>query len=266
MDLRTLPPRAGLDWLRDALRLFRRQAFAFSALVIVYLFGLMLLASVPLVGLAIAALLVPFGTLALTAAGREAEANRPPSLALLLEGFSRPAARLPLARLGLLQAGLMLLVNLVAGLLAADAVERWTVVDGQIDAASLMQNIPWDALLVGALLYVPALMATWYSPMLIGWGGMPVGKAVFYSFFACWRNRGAFVVLGLLLFGLIASAAFLAAQLLVLLGLRGATASLLMTPLALLLSSIAYATLWPMWRSVFGQQAGGPAPPTAPRD
>jgi hypothetical protein len=255
MDPRTLPARAGLDWLRDALRLFRRQAFAFTALVILYLFGLMLLASVPLAGLAVAALLVPFGTLGLTAAGREAEANRPPLPALLLEGFRNPAARLPLARLGLLQAGLMLLVNLVVGLLAADAVERWTVVDGQIDPASLMQNIPWDALLAGALLYAPALMATWYSPMLIGWTGMPVGKAVFYSFFACWRNRGAFIVLGLLLFGLIAAAAMLLGQLLALLGLRGATASLLMTPLALVMSSIAYATLWPMWRSVFGAAA-----------
>ena len=261
MDPRTLPARAGLDWLRDALRLFRRQAFAFTALVILYLFGLMLLASVPLLGLGIAAVLVPFGTLGLAAAGREAEAGRVPLPALLLEGWRIQPARLPLLRLGLLQAGLMLLVNLVVGLLAADAIEQWKVVDGQIDPASLMENIPWDALAAGALLYVPALMATWYSPMLIGWGSMPVGKAVFYSFFACWRNRGAFVVLGLLLFGLIAAAAFLAAQLLVLLGLRGATASLLMTPLALVMSAIAYATLWPMWRSVFGSAAPAVAPP-----
>ena len=78
MVVKTLPARAGLTWLRDALRLYRRQPFAFTSLVILYTIGMSLLAYVPLIGLPLAAVLVPFGTLGLTLAGREAERGTMP--------------------------------------------------------------------------------------------------------------------------------------------------------------------------------------------
>ena len=99
MQVRTLPASAGWAWLREGLALFRRQAFAFTALVILYSMALMVIASLPLVGLPLAALLVPFGTLGITAAGRDAQRNVMPLPSLLIDGFKGPQ-RNALLRLG----------------------------------------------------------------------------------------------------------------------------------------------------------------------
>ncbi|MEG0822596.1 MAG: BPSS1780 family membrane protein [Burkholderiaceae bacterium] len=256
MHAQTLPARAGLAWLRAGLALFRRQPMGFTGLVIAYLFVLLLLSNLPFLGVALAAIIVPFGTVALAAAGRDAERDIAPRPQLLLEGWRMVEARGTLLRLGMLHAGLMLTVNVVIALLAADQVEQWKVVDGQLDAASVMANLPWDAVGLGVALYVPTLMLTWFSPLLVAWQKMPLGKSVFFSFFACWRNRGAFLVVSALLFGLIVVCALVAAQIVTLAGLRGAYASLVMTPVALVMSAIAYSTLWPMWRSIFLAPSG----------
>lgn len=251
MHAQTLPASAGLAWLRAGLALFRRQPLGFTGLVISYLFILLVLSNLPLVGVALAAVIVPFGTVALAAAGRDAERNVAPRPQLLLEGWRAPEARGSLLRLGMIHAGLMLAVNICIALLAADEVEQWKIVDGQIDTASVMANLPWGAFAAGVLLYVPALMLTWFSPLLVAWEKMTLAKSLFFSFFACWRNRSAFLVVGGLLLAVIIAGAFVAAQIVSLSGLRGAYASLIMTPVALVMSAVAYSTLWPMWRTVF---------------
>ena len=57
--------------------------------------------------------------------------------------------------------------------------------------------------LVALALYTPVMMAFWFAPSLCFWGGVGPGKALFFSFFASWRNRNAFLVYGAgwLLFG-----------------------------------------------------------------
>jgi hypothetical protein len=45
-------------------------------------------------------------------------------------------------------------------------------------------------------LMIPVLMAYWFSPFLIAWDGMPVGKALRISFTACLGNWKAFLVNG----------------------------------------------------------------------
>jgi hypothetical protein len=67
-QVRTLPASAGWTWMREALAIFWRQPFAFTALVILYTMVLMLVANVPVLGMPIAAVLVPFGTVGLTLA------------------------------------------------------------------------------------------------------------------------------------------------------------------------------------------------------
>ena len=51
--------------------------------------------------------------------------------------------------------------------------------------------------LVALLLYAPVMLAFWFAPALCYWHGMGAGKALFFSFFAAWRNTGAFLVYGL---------------------------------------------------------------------
>lgn len=259
MYVNSLPAAAGLAWLRQGIALLRRQPFAFTALVIMYSMALMLLANLPLIGPALAALLVPFGTLGLTAAGRDAERNVMPMPSLLIDGIRRAPERNPLLKLGVINAVLVLLLLVAASLLARDELARWTIVDGQIDPVTVAANVPWDALGLAFVLYLPVLMLTWFSPQLVAWHKLPVGKAMFFSFFACWRNRAPFLVLGVLLIVLVVGVSWLASQLLALLGAPPQLASIMFAPIALALTSVAYSTQYPIYRSVLQT-----APPTAP--
>ena len=250
MIVRTLPARAGLTWLRDALRLYRRQPFAFTSLVILYTIGVSLLAYVPFVGLPLAAVLVPFGTLGLTLAGRDAERGKMPMPTLMVEPFRDQQQRKALALLGFVNATLVLVLVTLISLLAADELAQWKLVDGQVDPASAGQNFPWDAIIVAGLVYLPILMVTWFAPQLVAWHRLPIAKALFFSFFTCWRNRWPFLMLAAALSALSFAVIFLVTQLLQMFGATPQLASMLFAPVALILISIGYATQYPIYRSL----------------
>lgn len=263
--VRTLPASAGWTWLREALSLYWRQPFAFTALVILYTMALMLLSNVPVIGLPMAAVLVPFGTVGLTLAGRIADKGAMPLPALLLDGLRAGPQRAPLLRLGFLHAAMVLVLVLVASVFAMDELRNWKVADGQLDPTSVSQNIPWDALTVSLLLYTPVLMLTWFAPQLVAWHRQPVSKALFFSFFACWRNKWPFLVLGLVLMALSFGVGYLATELLRALGLSPQMTSMLFAPVALILTSITYATQYPIYRAIIEPQTETPPAPQPPQ-
>jgi hypothetical protein len=260
-QVRTLPAAAGWAWLREALALYWRQPFAFTALVILYTMVLMLIANVPVLGLPIAAVLVPFGTVALTLAGRISENGGTPLPGLLLDGFRAGPQRKPLLRLGFAHAGMVLVMVLVASLLAIDELRNWKVTNGQLDPVSVSQNIPWDALVVSVLLYTPVLMLTWFSPQLVAWHRQPLAKAMFFSFFACWRNKWPFTVLGLILMALSLGVGWLVTELLRAFGLSPQMTSMLFAPVAMVMTSIGYATQYPIYRGIIEPRPEVPAAP-----
>ena len=249
MQVRTLSAAAGWAWLREGLQILRRQAFAFTALIILYSMVLMLVANIPLVGLPLAAILVPFGTLGITAAGRDAERNVMPLPSLLIDGFKGPQ-RNALLRLGVVHAGLILVLVVVTTLFARDELANWKIVEGQVDSATVAANVPWDAISVAALVYLPILMLTWFAPQLVAWHRQPVAKALFFSLFACWRNRWPFLVLGLAFAALVVAVSWLFSMLMSLLGVSPQLGSMLLAPIALLLTSVAYSTQYPIYRAV----------------
>jgi len=249
MQVRTLPAAAGWAWLREGLAILRRQGFAFTALIILYSMALMVVASIPVIGLPLAAVLVPFGTLGVTAAGRDAERNVMPLPSLLIDGFKGPQ-RNALLTLGAVHAGLILAMVVVTSLFARDNLANWKIVEGEVDPASVAANVPWDAITVAMLIYLPILMVTWFAPQLVGWHRMPVGKAMFYSLFACWRNRWPFLVLGLAFIALVLSVSWLATMLMSVMGVSAQLGSMLLAPIALALTSVAYSTQYPIYRAV----------------
>ena len=250
MIVRTLPAGAGLTWLRDALRLYQRQPFAFTSLVILYTISASLLAYVPFIGLPLAAVLIPFGTSGLTLAGRDAERGKIPMPSLMMEPFRDPRQRKALALLGFVNAALVLLLVTLVSLLAADELAEWKFVDGQLDPTSAGQNFPWDAIGAAAIVYLPILMVTWFAPQLVAWHNLPIGKALFFSFFTCWRNRWPFLMLGAALFALSFTVIFIVTQLLQMVGASPQLASMLFAPTALIMVSVGYATQYPIYRSL----------------
>jgi hypothetical protein len=262
--VRTLPAAAGWDWLREALALYWRQPFAFTALVILYTMVLMLLANVPVLGLPVAALLVPFGTVGLTLAGKVCDKGGMPLPSLLLDGLRAGPQRAPLLRLGFVHAAMVLALVLIASAFAIDELRNWKVSEGQLDPASVSQNIPWDALAVSALLYAPVLMLTWFAPQLVAWHRQTVAQAMFFSFFACWRNKWPFLVLGLVLMTLSLGVGYVATELLRAIGLSPQVTSMLFAPIAMVMTSISYATQYPIYRAIIEPRAEATPPPPPP--
>ena len=105
-------------------------------------------------------------------------------------------------------------------------------------------DIPWLGFIVGAVLYAMLLGITCFSPMLIAWKKQPIGKAFFFSLVVCFRNIGAIVCLGLLLF-LLASGGAVA------FGALGDLGQILVILWALFVTGLSYSALYPMWRSIF---------------
>ncbi len=269
-QVRTLPVSAGWMWMREALSIFWRQPFAFTALVILYTMALMLVANVPVLGMPIAAVLVPFGTVGLTLAGKVVEKGGMPLPALLLDGFRAGPQRAALLRLGFAHAAMVLVLVIIASLLAMDELRNWKVTNGQLDPASVSQNIPWDALTVSLVLYLPVLMLTWFSPQLVAWHRQPLAKAMFFSFFACWRNKGPFLVLGVVVMALTLGVGYVSTELLRALGLSPQMMSMLFAPIAMVMTAISYATQYPIYKAVMEPRSepppsepGLPEPPAA---
>ena len=83
----------------------------------------------------------------------------------------------------------------------------------------------------------------WHAPALVHWGDHGVGKALFFSTLACWRNLGAFVVYGLawagviLLFGVLANLLASVLQ-------QAQLIAVAAVPAGLLLSTVFYASLY----------------------
>jgi len=261
--VRKLPARAGLKWLREGLALFRKQPFAFTSIVILYTTAMALVSLVPYIGLPIALMLIPFGTIGITLAGREAERGAIPMPTLLLAPFRDPEQRKGLSYLGFINAALMLLLLTLTSVLAADDMANWKMLNGEIDKVSASENFPWDALLVSGIAYVPILMVTWFAPQLVAWHAQPLGKALFFSFFACWRNRWPFLTLGAALFGITFATVFISSQLLQAIGVSPQLMQMLFAPVVLILISIGYATQYPIYRSLI--EADGAAEGTLPR-
>jgi hypothetical protein len=245
MLIRTLPAATGALWLRDGWRLFARQPLGLSAMVVMYLMVLFLPAMIPFIGIAISGVLAPFATVALLAACREVDAKRAPTVNQFVQPFQDEKVRTPMVQLGMINAGLVLLVALLGNLVGSPEPAR---------APASLQDIPLDALALQLVLYTPVLMLMWFAPVLVGWHRLTPGKAMFGSAVACWRNKAA-----LLVFAVVVSLAMMAASAIVV-GVFSAlfssrqALSLLLAPLGLVLMTLVQASFYPMYRSVFGTE------------
>lgn len=243
MLIRTVPAISGALWLRDGWRLFARQPLGLPAMVVVYLMMLFVPAMLPLIGIAISAVLAPFATVALLAACREVDARRAPTVNLFLQPFQDPATRVPMFHLGVVNAGLVLAVALAG-----------SMIGGPEPAAPpvSLQDIPLDAVALQLLLYTPVLMLMWFAPVLVGWHRLTPGKAMFGSVIACWRNKAAMVVYALAVSALMMVTSAVVVGLLAPLFGSSQALSLVLAPLGLAIMTLVQASFYPMYKSVFG--------------
>lgn len=250
--MQKLPAITGWLWIKEGFSLFRRQPAEMSALFLGYMFLMLAISIIPLLGQILPMLLVPVFSMAFMQACVRIEQGRKVYPNLLLAGFRSPAFG-RLVRLGLLYLLAAVLAVAASGLV--DNGVFWQVMSGrkELDPQTVRESNMSLAILFSAAVYTPAAMAFWYAAPLIAWQRMGVGKALFYSFFAVKRSTKAFLVYGLawMLIGILLP--IIATSILAMLLGQSALVMIVLLPLSLVLTVAMYCSFYSTYTTVFGR-------------
>lgn len=256
-----IPAQTGWRWFTQGFSLFRKQPAEISTLFLSYLFLMLGIGFVPVVGQILPLLLVPVFSMAFMQACLQIEQGKRIFPNLLLTGFRSPA----LSRLLMLGVLYLLAVAVAIGastLIDGGAFLHMMTRAGGADPEALAKTNWAQGMLVAALVYLPAGMCFWFSAALVTWQDMPVAKALFYSFFAFIRAGRAFVLYALawLLMGVILPS-ILSTMVALLFG-SSVVSLLVLLPLSLILTAVLYCSFYPSYVTIFGgPQAPAPDAP-----
>ena len=244
-------PQSAIRWLSDSVGALRAQPFAFTGVVVFSLLASGILSSMPFVGMLLASLWMPYGAVLTGFGARDALAGRVPSYGALTASFADKYVRRHFLAIGLLSAIWLEIVSAVFAMLARDEIAKWQLTTEGIDLESIYTNFPTTATAVAFVLYVPLLMLTVFSPLLVAVNRQPFGKSLFFSFFGCLRNLPAILLyLAVLLIG--ATAVTLGLEtLFAAIGMPNAV-TFLAPILMCILSALSQAGVWAMFRDIFG--------------
>lgn len=251
MQAQSLPAAAGWRWLTGGFAIFRRNPPLLVVLVISYWFTVLLLNIVPVLGAVLASLAIPGLSVGLMQACRNIERGETASLQTLF-GSLRENPKV-LATLGALYLAATIAIISLSSLVDGGELLRFMLSTQPVDREAVESGRLLLPFTVIALLLVPVMMAYWYAPVLAAWHRLPVLKALFFSFVACWLNWRAFFVYGL---GLMLVAAILPGIALGLLqaifpGPQNFVATLVTVPMVLTVAPTIFASFYVSYRDVF---------------
>jgi len=233
----------GFQWVAAGFRLYRKNPLLLSAAFAVLFGTVMALGLIPVVGASLSELASPLMVAGFMAAYRALDEGNELELPNFLAGVQGPA--IPLMAVGAVQLlGTLLIGKIMLGM-GFDPQAVMTAVQSQKDPAEMQAilNQAMPAMFTGMLLFTPLIMATWFAPALILFGGARPATALGVSFKAVARNWAAMltnsIALGLLL--------FLAALVPMLLGL-------------LVAMPILFGSLYASYQAIFAVWADEPAP------
>ena len=264
--IRAIPARAGLNWIRLALRAFGRQPAGFMGMFGLF-FLVMLVFSLPvallmpladvlhvnqLVVAMLSLVLLPLLSLSfmLSTEAVTSDQRIRPSLFIAPLRVSAQARR-SLAALGLAYFGLYVVAWYLGNGLDNGETLKWFT-DRMVATPATVANPPAlvplsdSAHLVLALKMTLVALGTiplWHAPALVHWGRYGAAKAMFASIIAMWRTRTALLVFGLGWIALSFVVTTLLAVLELVLG-GGALMVFLAALVMWMFSALFYVTLW----------------------
>ena len=247
-----LPANTGWLWIKEGFALFRKQPAELSTLFLSYMFLMLAVGIIPVLGQVLPLMLVPVFSMAFMQACANIEQGKRVYPNLLLTGFRSPAFG-KLLKLGVLYVAAGV-IAVAASSLIDDGV-FWRAMTGQIalDSKTVQESSMTLAMLFAAVIYTPAAMAFWYAAPLVAWQNMGISKAVFFSFFAVRRAGKAFLVYGLawIIIGLLLPV-FISSTISLLSG-KAVLTILVLLPLSIVMTVIMYCSFYPTYTHVFGK-------------
>lgn len=251
MQLLEVPAKEGYVWFRQGIWLFRKNPLAFLMLLFIYLIAAQLAIFVPLIGIIALLVVTPGLSVGIMTACREVIQNKRILPTVLLAGFKANGkeARRNLLVLGGIYAGCVFTLSLIAGMIVDMRELLPILLKNEEPSAETVRSL-YYALLVGAGLYTPIAMLFWFAPLLSAWHNVPPIKALFFSWIACWRNRGAFFTYALLFVVLLVAIPFFVEALFSALGAESVMA-FLATPYSILVLAVLYCSFYATYRGCF---------------
>jgi hypothetical protein len=251
-----LPAAIGWIWIKEGFALFRKQPAELSTLFLSYMFLMLAVGIIPLLGQVLPLLLVPVFSIAFMQACVNIEQGKRVYPNLLLTGFRSPAV-VTLLLLGGLYIGAAILAVAASSLI--DGGVFWQAMTGQIrlDAKTVQDSNMSLAMLFAAAVYTPAAMAFWYAAPLAAWQRMGVGKSIFYSFFAVRRAGKAFLVYGLAWVMLGVLLPVLISSFIGMLTGKAILTMVILLPLSIVVTIVMYCSFYPTYTHVFGKPESG---------
>lgn len=203
MKARTVSAGHGWLWIKQAFAIFKQSPLIWMALsVSVILIGAML-GMVPFVGSLIFQLIAPAFTAGLMIGCRAQQQGEALEIGHLFAGFKTHGSQLVTVG-GIYLTG-MLIIAAIVGLIGGEPLIRAMTAghpSADVVATTGVASMSILPILLGFLLLIPLLMAYWFSPALIVFGNMRPVDAMKASLAASLNNAAAFLVYGLVLFGL----------------------------------------------------------------
>jgi hypothetical protein len=247
-----LPANTGWLWIKEGFALFRKQPAELSTLFLSYMFLMLAVGIIPVLGQVLPLMLVPVFSMAFMQACANIEQGKRVYPNLLLTGFRSPALG-KLLKLGVLYVAAGV-IAVAASSLIDDGV-FWRAMTGQIalDSKTVQESSMTLAMLFAAVIYTPAAMAFWYAAPLVAWQNMSISKAIFFSFFAVRRAGKAFLVYGLawIIIGVLLPV-FISSTISLLSG-KAVLTILVLLPLSIVMTVIMYCSFYPTYTHVFGK-------------
>lgn len=177
--------------------LSRQQTLGFVSLLGLFITGALVLMAIPAIGPLLVISAMPAAWMAFMLASRRVMVGERITPGVMIEALKDPITRPQWLRLGSLYALATVLVMVLASYLGPDleslakALESAKGSEEALSDPVLIQSMLWR---IG--LTLPVSLVFWHVPALIHWARLPLGKALFFSAVACWRNLGAFTVYG----------------------------------------------------------------------
>jgi hypothetical protein len=253
MQATSLPISAGWYWVRDGAVLFRRQPVAMFTWALTIGFLVLIASTLPPIGPLLFVTLMPAVTVMTLQACREITNGTvvyPLRLFLVLKV---PGLAKKLLVMGVIYVGAILFAGLVAFVPFMGTLREVLqgVSNDDISPVLVAMRTP---LSIFALFYVTIAGLFWHAPALVAWKGLGLRKSLFFSGVACWRNKGAFIVYGLVWFAIV-SALEIGGSLLTAAGLSENAAALIQMPFNFLAAAVLYCSFYPVYVTVFGEHA-----------
>ena len=244
-----VPAGAGWRWVINGFVLFRKRPWQLSLLFTSYMFAMLALGIVPVIGQLLPLFLAPTFSMVFMTVCAQIKQNGEFNPLQLRLAFASPVAR-RLAILGVVYLIAAVLAVAVSFMIDGGLFMKLMLGQRDMEASAGQRASVLGTIVVLAIIYVPFF---WYAAPLIVWQKMTIGKSIFYSFFTVFRNFTAFIVYFLSWLAIGALLPALLSGVLVMLIGKTLIAMVFMFLLTIVLTVIMYCSFYSTYVDIYGE-------------